>query len=189
VRKGKGEGEGVGEKASLIVRVQPAGAEAQTITYTLALLGQKFSDDGSCSELKEQPLVGNPRLAAAYTYGYNQPLFAHRARQLAATLKWLTEEYPDATVTIEGHGPSAALAAAGAVALQGPKATAVRLQLAPDGFRFAKVDSIRDPNFLPASARYWDVPGLVSCFAGKVEIIDDDKADFEKLQAVAASHQ
>ena len=179
------------ENAKLTVHVQPEGdsEKSKGTTYTLALLGQLFATNGEIDELKEQPLVSNPRLAAAYTYGYNQPLFVHRARQLAATLAWLKAKYPDATITVEGRGPSAALAAAGVVALQELKSTKLRLRLAPDGFRFAKVDSIRDPNFLPASARYRDLPGLVSCFIGETEIIDDDKADFAKLQVVAASRR
>ncbi len=109
-------------------------------------------------------------MAAAYTYGYNQPLLARRARQLGATLQWLAETNPGATLQVKGQGAGAALAAAGGFVAQELKVASVQLQLAPSGFRFAKVDSIRDPNFVPASARYRDLPGLVSCFAGKKEM-------------------
>lgn len=138
-------------------------------TYGLALVGQRIDDKGQVTELKEQPLVGNPRLAAAYTYGYNQPLLARRARQLGATLQWLAETNPGATLRVDGQGAGAALAAAGGFVAQELKVANVQLQLAAAGFRFAKIDSIRDPNFVPASARYRDLPGLVSCFAGKKE--------------------
>lgn len=138
-------------------------------TVGLALVGQSIDDKGQVTELNEQPLVGNPRLAAAYTYGYNQPLLARRARQLGATLQWLAETNPGATLRVDGKGTGAAIAAAGGFVAQELKVANVQLQLAADGFQFAKIDSIRDPNFVPASARYRDLPGLVSCFTGKKE--------------------
>ena len=141
-------------------------------TYGLALVGQSIDDKGVVTELKEQPLVKNPRLAAAYTYGYNQPLLARRARQLGATLQWLAESNPGATLQVSGQGASAALGAAGGFVAQELKVANVQLKLAASGFRFAKIDSIRDPNFLPASARYRDLPGLVSCFAGKKDLAE-----------------
>lgn len=141
-------------------------------TFGLALVAQSIDDKGQVTELKEQPLVSNPRLAAAYTYGYNQPLLARRARQLGATLQWLAETSPGATLQVNGQGAGAALAAAGGFVAQELKVANVQLQLAAGGFRFAKVDSIRDPNFVPASARYRDLPGLVSCFAGKKELAE-----------------
>ncbi|MGN6545404.1 MAG: hypothetical protein ACTHK7_10180 [Aureliella sp.] len=175
-------------KANLRVRMSKSadasGGKAIEASYTFALLGQTFGADGEIIELEEQPLVGNPRLAAAYTYGYNEPLFARRARQIGATLRWLQAEHPGATLVVEGRGAGAALAAAGAFCAQADddKQDALRLRLAPAGFRFASVESIRDPNFLPASARYLDLPGLVSCLAGSVEITDSDKDDFAKLK-------
>ncbi len=163
------------------VRELSADAKSQSTTITvidskggqkllgLALVGQSLDEKGQVTELKEQPLVGNPRLAAAYTYGYNQPLLARRARQLGATLQWLAEANPGATLRVDGRGSAAALAAAGGFVAQELKAANVQLRLEANGFRFAKIDSIRDPNFVPASARYRDLPGLVSCFAGKKE--------------------
>ena len=141
-------------------------------TMGLALVGQSIDEKGRVTEVKEQPLVSNPRLAAAYTYGYNPALLARRARQLGATLQWLAETNPGATLIVNGQGAGAAQAAAGGFVAQELKVANVQLQLASRGFRFAKVDSIRDPNFVPASARYRDLPGLVSCFAGKKELAD-----------------
>ncbi len=166
------------------VRELSADAKSQSTTITvidskggqkllgLALVGQSLDEKGQVTELKEQPLVGNPRLAAAYTYGYNQPLLARRARQLGATLQWLAEANPGATLRVDGRGSAAALAAAGGFVAQELKAANVQLRLEANGFRFAKIDSIRDPNFVPASARYRDLPGLVSCFAGKKEFAE-----------------
>ncbi len=154
--------------------------------YAAVLLGMRMKDDGKFVEMTSQPLVPNPRLAAAYTYGYNRPLLANRARQLGATLAWLAKENPGWTYTLEGQGASSAIAAGGAIVAQQLKVGQVKLKITPAGFRFAKVDSIRDPSFLPASARYLDLPGMVSCFAGPTEINGDDKADFVRLEKVAA---
>jgi hypothetical protein len=163
--------------------------------YAVALLGEAWNEKGELVALEQQPLVKNPRLAAAYTYGYNIPMFARRARQLAATVEWLHTQAPDSTLTLEGAGANAALAAAGlfdlAVKLEpqggSPSGTwlnRVKLQLAPGGFRFADAESIRDPNFLPCSARYLDVPGLVSCLGQKITISGDRAGEFARFAGV-----
>ncbi len=160
---------------ALTIHVRPSQAGAEVQKYRVALIGQSFAADGQLVEIDDQPLVGNPRLAAAYTYCYNEPLFARRTRQLAATLTWLKEKYPESLVTLHGKGHGAALAAAACVAA-GEAAQKVQLELDTAGFRFAKVDSIRDVNFLPGAARFMDVPGLVRCCTNqKVELIGEDK--------------
>ena len=136
----------------------------------------------------EQPLVSNPRLAAAYTYAYNLPLFSKRARQLGATLAWLSANYSDKQISISGSGVDAALVAAGVecaehVSQGALKNVAVDLDVA--GFRFAKAASIRDPNFLPGSVKYWDVPGLVACLQTPVNVKDASQADFDELKILA----
>ncbi len=86
---------------SLIIKVSDKNGQK---VFGVALVGQSLDEKGVVTELKEQPLVKNPRLAAAYTYGYNLPLLARRARQLGATLQWLAESHPGATIQIEGQG-------------------------------------------------------------------------------------
>lgn len=136
----------------------------------------------------EQPLVSNPRLAAAYTYAYNLPLFSKRARQLGATIAWLKTQYPDKQMAINASGSDAALAAAGVACAEqlnkGPLAD-VTVQLDTAGFRFAKVASIRDLNFLPGAARYWDVAGLVACLRTPVVVKDPSQAEFDELKLLA----
>jgi hypothetical protein len=119
----------------------------------------------------KQRLVPNPRLAAAYTYGYNLPLFATRAQQLGLSIRWLLREYPDRQLIIRGRGSEAALAAAGlycaqATDLDEQALSRVQLELTPGSFSFAQVADIRDPDFLPGSARYFDVPGLLAALRG-----------------------
>ena len=40
-----------------------------------------------------------------------------------------------------------------------------RAAIASNGFRFGNVKDIHDPNFLPAGARYFDLPGMLAVAA------------------------
>lgn len=129
---------------------------------------EKTDADGEYVYLKtvKQPLVANPRLAAGYTYGYNLPLFARRAQQLGLSLRWLQQEFPDHAIVLRASGSEAALAAAGLFCLQQIAPTAaeadIQLELKPEQFQFEAVVDIRDPDFLPGSAHYLGLPGLLA---------------------------
>lgn len=127
-------------------------------------LGSDASYTFALPELHEQPLVKNPRLSAAYTYGYNLPHFSQQARRLGLTLQWLREQHPNKELTLQASGSAAALAAAGCFCYQqlAEVQEGVMLELSPGEFRFSDVESIRDPNFLPGAARYLDLPGLLA---------------------------
>ncbi len=118
---------------------------------------------------QEQPLVANPRLSAAYTYAYNLPVFAEQAQQLGSALLSLAEQNPGKTIELQGSGPAAALALAGAFCAEQfardskQSIPTLALTLDPHNFRFANAKSISDPQFLPGAARYWDLPGLAAC--------------------------
>ncbi len=136
----------------------------------------------------DQPLVGNPRLAAAYTYGYNLPQFSKRARQLGFSIDWLASQHPDKQLTLSASGADAALAAAGlAVAeqLHGGALANVSAQLDVSGFRFANAKSIRDPNFVPGTVRFWDVPGLIACLKTTNTVKDPSQPEFDALKKLA----
>jgi hypothetical protein len=139
-----------------------------------------------------QPLVANPRLAAPYTYCYNLPLTARRARQLAATLAWLRARHHGAHLAVHGHDEAAGLAAAGCFCLvssQPEHAAGLRLVIDPAGFRFASAESIRAAHFLPGSARFLDLPGLVGCLPIATTIVGKDTADFERFSRLIAAHR
>jgi hypothetical protein len=168
-----------------IVATPKAGGQRRR--YAVALSGHAWDDAGGIATLGEQPLVDNPRLAAAYTYCYNLPLVARRARQLAATLAWLHDAAPDDTLTVAGSGAGAGLAAAGVYCLTKtapPWSGAVCLQLEPAGFRFGRAESIRDPAFLPGSARFLDLPGLVSCLPLATTVRGTDTDAFARYRDV-----
>lgn len=125
-------------------------------------------------KLDEQPLVRTDRLAAAYTFGYNTCQFAQQAQQLGASLIKLSQEHVDEDIVISGDSADGALAAAAVFCAQEIASRAgnvklnLQLRLSGGEFRFATVKSIRDPYFLPGSARFGDFPGLVSCLSQAV---------------------
>ncbi len=123
----------------------------------------------------KQTLVRTDRMAAAFTYGYNLSNFARQAQQLGRSLIELSKQHPDRPIKISADGADAALAAAAVFcaeqfSLQGDNSLPkFDLVLSDPEFRFATAKSIRDPHFLPGSARYWDFPGLLSCLTSKVD--------------------
>ncbi|MCC7335017.1 MAG: acetylxylan esterase [Pirellulaceae bacterium] len=165
-----------------------------TDVYHVRLAG--YTPAGSVDGDKQvvaQEIVENPRLSAAYTYGYNLPLFAQRAQQLGLTLQHLATAFPDAKISLHAVGSQTPLAAAGmfvAKDLIPPDSTPsakMSLQLEASDFAFADVDSIRSPNFLPGAARFQDLPGLVASSGASVQMTgaSDQLARFHKLRSLA----
>lgn len=165
-----------------------------TTLWNVQLAGQQSPEgDSPGAQIQWQALVENPRLAAAYTYGYNLPLFAQRAQQLGIALQTLASRSPESTITLRARGAAAPLAAAGMLVAtdradsDSALTATLALDITTDNFSFAEVASIRDPNFLPGAARYWDVPGLVACSRVKTKLSgeSDNLARFLNLQPIA----
>ena len=176
-------------KAAVTITCTPPDA-APPARYAPALAGQAWDREGAWVSADIQPLVANPRLAAPYTYCYNLPLAARRARQLAATLAWLHARHPNAAFTVHGHAEAAGLAAAGvfcAVSSEPARFAGLRLAIDPAAFRFAAAESIRAAHFLPGSARFLDLPGLVGCLPVTTTVSGADTADFETFRQLAAA--
>ncbi len=186
-------------QSSKLWNIQLAGQEPSQAASQASQASQVASAE---EQSPLQPLVDNPRLAAAYTYGYNLPLLAKRAQQLGIALQTLAQRSPEATIVLRARGAGAPLAAAGmlvstdlaqegAASVTAPTAATatakVSLELAADDFSFATVASIRDPNFLPGAARYWDLPGLVACSGVNTKLTGtpQEVARFRDLQAIA----
>jgi hypothetical protein len=133
----------------------------------LAVLGAdllyqgEFLADGK--PLVEQPKVRNNREFAGFTYGYNAPLFARRVHDLLTLVSFVAndEHAPRevALVGVNGAGPWVAAARAQAGGAVGRAFVDTR------GFRFAKLASYRDPDFLPGAVKYGDLPGILSASA------------------------
>ena len=101
--------------------------------------------------------VKNPRESAAYTFGYNHALFAQRAQDIATTLEVLGRQAggtPTAVVALDFTGP---LTAAALAVSPGVHSAVVNTT----GFRFGYGRDLHDPMFLPAAAKYGDLPGVL----------------------------
>ena len=107
--------------------------------------------------------VDNPREFAGYTFGYNSALFAQRAHDLLTTIS-MCRGYGDTRPRVEllAFGDCAAWAAAALAQADGAVA---RAALDTGGFRFAKLRSLGDLNFLPGGAKYGDLPGMLALAA------------------------
>ncbi len=118
----------------------------------------EFLKEGQTMEKTRR--VENPREAAAYTFGYNPTLFAQRVRDLLSVIALFGEgDFATDRIDLVGIGKA------------GPWAAVARAQAAPHiaslavdqaNFRFATVDEIHDPMFLPGAARYHDLPGILA---------------------------
>ncbi len=175
-------------------RIEVSGGDEEPTFYYVQF--EPAAQTGSPPASDLQALVPNPRLAAAYTYGYNLPRFAQRAQQIGLSIVWLSETYPDRQLTLHGRASGAALAAGGAFVASHvePKnkslstrwsTSKIRLKLEPQSFSFAQVASIRDANFLPGSARFWDLPGLLACTNTQAEIKSPEPTKYTRVQLLA----
>lgn len=137
--------------------------DAKLAVAAVDLLYQgEFLADGQ--PLAAQTMVGNPLLGfAGYTYGYNAPLAVHRARDVLATLSFIRhyEAKPERVHVVATGEAAAWVALARALA----PAAIDRAALAPLGFRFGSAEQFNDPNFVPGSVKYGDLPGLLAVAA------------------------
>jgi hypothetical protein len=137
--------------------------------WGIDLLGQgEFTLDGQ-PQAKARINVSNTKepwnAYAGYTFGYNHPLFAQRVHDILTVIGYARsraeapQEQKLFLVGLHGAGPWAAAARA----LAGAAVDAAALDTA--GFRFAQLQSIDDPNFLPGGAKYDDLPGMLALSA------------------------
>ncbi|YCM46103.1 acetylxylan esterase [Verrucomicrobiaceae bacterium 227] len=123
----------------------------------LFLQGEFLTDGKALTETRR---VNNPRESAAYTLGYNLPLFVQRLHDILGTIEMIRSDKHGAEkidlVGIDGAGHwAAAINFAAGHALD-------RVAIETKGFQFIKVNDIRDPDLLPGAAKYGDLPALIS---------------------------
>jgi dienelactone hydrolase len=117
----------------------------------------EFLKDGK--PITQTRRVKNPREAACFTFGYNSALFAQRVQDICETLTrmGMTKAQTQRNViALDGTGPLAA--AALAVVADKVQDAAINT----GGFRFGKVLDLQSPTFLPAAAKYGDLPGAIT---------------------------
>lgn len=148
-----------GEIQPYVVKLVAGGA---TVLGADLLFQGEFLADGK--PVSQQRVVSNPREAPAYTFGYNDTLFAQRTHDVLTLVKFVK------TAKIEAHPNPKSLAVAGFGAV-GPIVAAARAlagsaidRAAVDtqGFRFGQLLDYRNPLFLPGGAKYFDLPGLLA---------------------------
>ena len=118
-------------------------------------------DDVFKSTSDGQILVDQPRPAASYTYGYNAPQMVRRLGVLVALFDEAVKT-TDAKITVSTDAEHAFFAT-GLAMLRPGKIAAVSIDGTAqnlDGF-FSVANSITDPDFVPHSLRYGDLPGLL----------------------------
>jgi len=129
-----------------------------------AVLGVDLFLQGRGDPIQQTAVVKSPREFAGYTHGYNHSLFAQRTHDILSIVSFLRNakvgSHPNPkTVAIAGWGATGPIVTA-ARALAGPAID--RAAVDSNGFRFGEILDYRSPMFLPAAAKYLDLPGLIA---------------------------
>ena len=128
-----------------------------------AVLGVDLLFQGD-KPVKQTRVVNNPREFAGYTHGYNHALFAQRTHDVLSVVSFLRHAQIGShvrpkSVMVAGWGKIGPIVlVARALAGKAIDRAAVDTQ----GFRFGQVLDYRDPMFLPAGAKYLDLPGMMA---------------------------
>lgn len=142
----------------LVPEVKKLLADGNTVCGIDLFMQGEFLSDGK--PITATRRVGNNRESAAYTLGYNRPLFVQRLHDILSTIAMIQADQHGAgkidLVGLKGAGHWAA--AANYVAGHALD----RVALAPDGFKFIKVNDIRHPDLLPGAAKYGDLDFLLN---------------------------
>ena len=151
-KSGLFEGEGLSPAAQKLLA-----AGAVVIGVDLFEQGEFLKDGKPVTQTRR---VNNPREFGGYTLGYNPALFAQRVHDVLTVIKYAKSRpnHPE-TLVLAGLGGAGPWVAA-AVAQARDVVDAVVVDTG--GFRFGKILDLRDPNFLPGGAQYWDLPGLIA---------------------------
>jgi hypothetical protein len=152
---------------------------------TMVLSGDLF---GQGEFTKDDKPLARARLVDGhieFTFGYNPSVFAERVRDLLTLVDFAhTKAFGTQRVDIIGlNGAGHWVAAARAIA--GDKID--RAAIDTGGFRFATVTAFDNPDFLPGSVKYNDLPGMISLSAPNALWLAGEGK--ELLPIVAATYQ
>jgi hypothetical protein len=143
---------------------KPSAAVSSLLQSGAAVVGAdllyqgEFLADGR--PLEKTRRVDTPREFGGYTWGYNPALFAQRVHDVL-TLVSFCKGYDGKTpeVDLVGLGRAGAWCAAARAVSHGAIG---RAAIDTDGFRFASLNALEDPAFLPGGAKYGDLPGMLA---------------------------
>lgn len=139
--------------------------EGKTLV-ALDLLGQgELSPTGTTLQSVAELGYGKPedfcKKYLGYTYGYNAPVLSQRVRDIL-TVVTVLKRNQSGRITLVGRKGAGHIAVA-ARAVAGEKIDL--LVVDTDGFRFANIDRLDDPDLLPGAVKYHDLPGLIALSA------------------------
>jgi len=136
--------------------------DSDTAVMGVDLLYQGESLAGA-APVKKTRKVANPREAAAYTFGFNHPLFARRTHDILTAVAFVrSHEYTPKHVAVAGFGEAGTWVAAARAQARDAIDTAI---IDTGGFRFSKVNDIHGPQYLTGGAKYHDLPGMLAVAA------------------------
>ena len=159
-----------GQPSGDVQRIIASGASVMGVD--LFLQGEFLFDGQSDTPTRR---VKNTREAAAYTLGYNHSLFAQRTHDVLSVLAFIRDHAEHKTT----HAALVALDATAPIAIAARALSdgyVNSLAVDTKGFRFGKVNDIRDPNFQPAIAKYGDLTSLIDLGKGALWIDGEKKA-------------
>lgn len=115
----------------------------------------------------DNPVVDPPveelRGYAGYTFGYNHSRFSQRVHDILTVVAYVRSHayQPEKVdlVGLDGAGPWVAAARAQA------KGAVRRAAVDTAGFRFAALESLQSPQFLPGAVKYGDLPAILALSA------------------------
>jgi cephalosporin-C deacetylase-like acetyl esterase len=185
--------DGAGKRGMFDAAGQPRIEVLRLLDGGMAVLAADLFQQGefllSQLELTEQRVVENPREFAGYTFAYNDTLFARRVHDILTLISWVrNDEHAPRQVHLLGVNGGGPLAAA-ARAIAGGQID--RAAVDTEGFRFRDLTSYRDPNFVPGSVKYGDLPALLALSAPNALWIGGERGEVPELVRsayVAAGH-
>lgn len=146
--------------------------DASVAVVGLDLFGQgEFTADGKPIAATRINDSGRGQWAeyAAYTFGYNHPVFSERVYDILAAVALLKSEGAKTVDLVGLNGAGRWVAAAKAQAGDAVQ----RAVIGADGFRFTALTRFDHPDFLPGGAKYFDLPGMVALAApGEIWLSD-----------------
>ncbi|MDB6174323.1 MAG: Acetyl xylan esterase [Chthoniobacteraceae bacterium] len=166
-----------GEPTPEIAGIVAAGSAV--VGVDLLYQGEFLTD----AKFEATPTVRNPRESAAYTFGYNPAVFAHRVHDILTMIQLIRSEPGKVkqldAVALDRTGPILAAA-------RSQSGDAIRrAAIGTGGFRFASVLDLRSPDFLPGGAKYGDLPGLLALSAPRATwLAGESKASVQLASSI-----
>lgn len=138
--------------------------------------------EGEPAPLRQDHLPGEEAFAG-WTYCYNLPLFAQRAYDVMALIKWA--EHADARLGgfgVLGTGSAGPIVGAASALVQSGKLR--RTSIETNGFRFEHIDDVYNVDFLPGAVKYGDLPGLLALTAPRaLQISGESEGSLTQVRA------